>query len=107
MSPRNWWIVANTAFGVGIYIGMWHGVEWLGYLTSVLVWIMLACYLGALWTRNRRHRYEAPVHPWIDKVADVLFYAALVASGWIVTAVAYAFSCIVLSAVYRKDAGAR
>jgi hypothetical protein len=104
LSPRSWWIVANTAFGVGIYVGMWHGVEWLGYLTSLLVWIMLACYLGALWTRNRRHRYKVPVHPWIDKVADVFFYAALVASGWIVTAVAYAFSCIVLSAVYRKDA---
>ena len=105
MSSRNWWILANAAFGVGIYVGMWNDVTWLGYLTSVLVWIMLASYLAALWTRNRHHRYKNPVNPWVDKVADVLFYAALVASGWIVTAAVYAFSCIVLSAVYRKDAG--
>ena len=42
MSSRNWWIMANAAFGVGIYVGMWNDVEWLGYLTSILVWIMLA-----------------------------------------------------------------
>ena len=107
MSSRNWWILANAAFGVGIYVGMWNDVTWLGYLTSVLVWIMLASYLTALWTRDRRHRYQNPVHPWVDGFADLLFYAALVASGWIVTAAVYAFSCIVLSAVYRRDAGPR
>jgi hypothetical protein len=40
----------------------------------------------------------------VGNLADYLFYAALVASGWIVTAAAYAFSCIVLNAVYRRDA---
>ena len=104
MSSRNWWIVANSAFAVGIYIGMWNDVVWIGYLTSMLVWVMLLCYLMAFATRNRMHRYKNPVHPLVDKIADFVFYAALVASGWIVTAVAYAFSCIVLNAVYRKDA---
>jgi hypothetical protein len=104
MSSRNWWILANSAFAVGIYVGMWNDVEWIGYLTSMLVWIMLFSYLMAFWTRNRAHRYKVPVHPVVDKIADYVFYAALVASGWIVTAVAYAFSCIVLNAVYRRDA---
>jgi len=104
MSSRNWWILANSAFAVGIYVGMWNDVEWIGYLTSMLVWIMLVSYLLAFWARNRSHRYKVPVHPVVDKIADVVFYAALVASGWIVTAAAYAFSCIVLNAVYRRDA---
>ena len=104
MSSRTWWILANSAFAVGIYVGMWNDVEWIGYLTSMLVWIMLVSYLMAFSTRNRLHRYKVPVHPVVDKIADFVFYAALVASGWIVTAVAYAFSCIVLNAVYRRDA---
>jgi hypothetical protein len=104
MSSRNWWILANSAFAVGIYVGMWNDVEWIGYLTSMLVWIMLVSYLMAFWARSRAHRYKVPVHPVVDKIADYGFYAALVASGWIVTAVAYAFSCIVLNAVYRRDA---
>jgi hypothetical protein len=104
MSLRNWWILANSTFGVGIYVGMWNEVVWLGYLTSMLVWVMLCSYLMAFWTRNGLHRYRNPVHPLVGNLADYLFYAALVASGWIVTAAAYAFSCIVLNAVYRRDA---
>ena len=99
MSLRNWWILANSTFGVGIYVGMWNDVVWLGYLTSMLVWVMLCSYLMAFWTRNGPHRYRNPVHPLVGNLADYLFYAALVASGWIVTAAAYAFSCIVLNAV--------
>ena len=90
MSLRNWWILANSTFGVGIYVGMWNDVVWLGYLTSMLVWVMLCSYLMAFWTRNGPHRYRNPVHPLVGNLADYLFYAALVASGWIVTAAAYA-----------------
>ena len=50
MSSRAWWILANSAFAVGIYVGMWNDVEWIGYLVSnqVLRAALYAAYMPFL-----------------------------------------------------------
>lgn len=97
------WIVANVAFGMGIYLALFAGQAWAQKAVAGFVWITLFLYLVVLLSEESRAKFfrkPQPVPPIVERICDVVFTSAFVSAGWYVTALAYVLSCVVLAATY-------
>ena len=34
-------LLLNLLFGLGVWVGMWNGVAWVGWLVAAFIWTML------------------------------------------------------------------
>ncbi len=98
------WVSWNAILAIAIYLGIWQGVPYIGYAVSVFVWLMLGLYLLVLHGSAGRAKPHVRPVPWPLEVAlDVAFVCVLIASGWLVSAAAYALSALALAFIYHRS----
>ena len=97
-------VIWNAVLAIAIYLGIWRGMPYIGYAVSVFVWLMLGLYLLVLrGSAGNAKPHVRPV-PWPFEVAlDVAFVCVFIASGWFVSATAYALSALALACIYHRS----
>ena len=101
-------MLLNLLFGPGVWVGVWNGVAWVGWLVAALIWTMLALYLMvAFHLGETAQQLRAPLPFWLATGFDAVCVCVLIASGWHMTAAAYALSAAVEYWIYHPSSQRR
>jgi hypothetical protein len=97
------WLLWNSVFAVGLYLGVWLEVTLIGYAVAAFVWLMVATYFLVLYGASQGPQRSPPVPRVVGWVFDVAVLTLLVSCHWYWTATGFAIAAIALELVHRKS----